>query len=327
MPPVLPAGRVLSSRHTQETSSRGEHRVRIVSIGEIIWDVIGQSEYLGGAPLNFAAHARKLGHEVSLIGAVGDDERGRRALESLARWGISTDFVQVIPGKRTGTAEVELSPDGKPMFRINRPAAYDFVDLSPDAVARVVELQPNWIYFGTLYHTSKQALERTLRLLGEIPSAKRFYDVNLRDGNWNLGTVETLASLANVIKLSDAEAEFLDASLDSDSIQGSVEHFCHRWSEQYSCKTICITFGERGCGIYKNGIYTEVPGSKVEVVDTVGAGDAFSAAFVHGLEQGWDSRRCGEFSNVLAALVASRPGAIQDWELDEVRPLLKAGPR
>ena len=104
--------------------------MRIVSVGEILWDVIGETEYLGGAPLNFAAHARQLGHEVFLVSGVGDDERGRRALDGLRQRGISTEFVQVLPGKNTGTAEVELDADGKPMFRIVRPAAYDFVELT-----------------------------------------------------------------------------------------------------------------------------------------------------------------------------------------------------
>ena len=104
--------------------------MRIVSVGEILWDVIGDREYLGGAPLNFAAHARQLGHEVFLLSAVGDDDRGRRALEGLRERGISTEFVQVLRGKDTGIAEVELDTDGKPMFRIVRPAAYDFVELT-----------------------------------------------------------------------------------------------------------------------------------------------------------------------------------------------------
>jgi len=181
---------------------------------------------------------------------------------------------------------------------------------------------PRWIYFGTLYHTSKRVLDSTLKLLKETPAAKRFYDVNLRDGNWNLTTVEQLASHANVIKLSDSEAECLDASLNTDGNQGSVEHFCRRWSDQYHCKTICVTFGERGCGIYKDGSYTEIPGCKVEVVDTVGAGDAFAAAFLHCLDQGWDVGRCGTFANAVAALVASRPGAIPDWSVEEVQSML-----
>ena len=303
----------------------GGSGLRIVSIGEILWDVIGPAEYLGGAPLNFAAHARRLGHEVWMVSGVGDDERGRRAFASLQERGISPEFVQLQRGKPTGTAEVEVSPDGKPMFRIVRPAAYDFVSLTPALIRQLADLQPHWIYFGTLYHNSQRALDSTLQLLKEVPSARTFYDVNLRDGNWNLATVEQLAAQATVIKLSDSEAEFLDASLNADGSEGSVEHFCHRWSDQYNCRTICVTLGERGCAIYKDREYTEVAGCKIEVADTVGAGDAFAAAFLHGLEQGWDARRCGAFANAVAALVASRPGAIPEWSVEEVRALL--GPR
>jgi fructokinase len=135
--------------------------------------------------------------------------------------------------------------------------------------------------------------------------------------------VEQLAAHANVIKLSEGEAEFLDASLESDGIAGSFKHFCSRWSDQYRCKTVCVTFGERGCCIYKDDNYVEVPGCKIDVADTVGAGDAFSAAFLHGIEQGWEARRCGAFANAVAALVASRPGAIPEWSIDEVWPMLE----
>jgi fructokinase len=300
----------------------GDRSVRIISIGEILWDVIGQSEYLGGAPLNFAAHARNLGHEVFLISGVGDDARGQRALVAMQELGLSAEFVQVVPSKPTGTAGVELDRDGKPMFQIARPAAYDSVRLTLPVMQRIAELQPHWIYFGTLYHITNQALASTLRLLDEVPSARKFFDVNLRDGNWNLSTVEQLAAHADVIKLSDSEAEFLDGSLASDELQGSVEHFCQRWSDQYSCKTICVTLGERGCCIYRDGSYTEVPGCKVEVADTVGAGDAFAAAFLHGIDQGWDAQRCGMFANAVGALVASKPGAIPQWDVDEVWKML-----
>src|SRR3974390_810760 len=90
--------------------------LRIVSVGEILWDVIGQNEYLGGAPLNFAAHSQKLGHEVYPLSAVGADDRGMRAIEILKRRGMSTEFIQVLPHKPTGTAEVELDMEGKPSF-------------------------------------------------------------------------------------------------------------------------------------------------------------------------------------------------------------------
>jgi fructokinase len=296
--------------------------MRIVSVGEILWDVIGDREYLGGAPLNFAAHARQLGHEVFLLSAVGEDDRGRRALEGLRERGISTELVQVFRGKNTGTAEVELDAEGKPIFRIARPAAYDFVDLTTAQLKRVAELLPQWIYFGTLYHMSGQALASTLKLLEATPSARRFYDVNLRDGNWSLAVVEQLSAHANVVKLSDSEAESLDGSLNAGGQGASVEDFCRRWSDQYSCETMCVTFGERGCAVFQHGAYCEVPGFKVQVADTVGAGDAFAAAFLHGIEQGWDARLTGRFANAVGALVASRSGATPEWKMDECRPML-----
>ncbi len=117
----------IAGRHDRIAGATEAGGLRIVTVGEILWDVIGEHEYLGGAPLNFAAHAQKLGHEAFLVSAVGDDDRGRRTLDRLRQWGLSTEFVQVLQGKDTGTAQVELDRDGKPTFRIVRPAAYDFV--------------------------------------------------------------------------------------------------------------------------------------------------------------------------------------------------------
>lgn len=294
----------------------------IVAVGEILWDVIGEQEYLGGAPLNFAAHAQRLGHNAFLVSAVGDDDRGRRTLDCLRRWDISTEFVQVLHGKETGTAQVELDSDGKPTFRIVRPAAYDFVTLAHDQLLSIAKLQPDWIYFGTLYHMSAQALDSTLKLLQAAPSARHFYDVNLREGNWSLAVVEQLFSHADVIKLSDSEAEFLDGLLNADSEEGSVEYLCRRWVDRYGCKTVCVTLGERGCAIFNQSVYCEIPGHRVQVADSVGAGDAFAAALLHGLERRWDTRRLGRFANAVGALVASRPGATPEWNINECWPML-----
>ena len=302
--------------------------MRIVSVGEILWDVIGENEYLGGAPLNFAAHAQKLGHEVYPLSAVGADARGRKALGLLKDRGMSTEFLQVLPDKPTGTAQVELDMEGKPTFRIVRPVAYDFVDLTDQELKRFAELQPDWIYLGTLYHMSTHSLGSTKKLLKAAPKARRFYDVNLREGHWSLATIEQLSALATVIKLSDSEAESLDASVDASEGPGhSIEDFCRRWCGRFDCKTICVTFGERGCAILKDGQYSQAPGYHVTVADTVGAGDAFSAAFVHALSQGWDAEHIASCANAVGALVASRSGAIPDWSIAEAHTLMKAQAR
>ncbi len=302
--------------------------MRIVSVGEILWDVIGENEYLGGAPLNFAAHAQKLGHEVYPLSGVGADKRGHKAIDLLKQRAMSTEFIQILHGKPTGTAEVELDMEGKPTFRIVRPVAYDFVDLTDDELKRIAALRPDWIYFGTLYHMSSQALDSTRKLLKAVPNAKRFYDVNLRPGHWSLATIEQLSSLATVVKLSDTEAESLDASVDASEGPGNaIESFCRRWCDRFKCKTMCVTFGERGCAILKDGKYSQAHGYHVAVADTVGAGDAFSAAFVHGLSLGWNSEDIARCANAVGAVVASRSGAIPDWTIAEAHALMKAQAR
>ena len=302
--------------------------MRIVSVGEILWDVIGDNEYLGGAPLNFAAHAQKLGHEVFPLSGVGADKRGRKAIELLQARGMSTEFIQVLDDKPTGTAEVELDMEGKPTFRIVRPVAYDFVDLTDDELKRIAALRPDWIYLGTLYHMSAHSMASTRRLLKAVPHAHRFYDVNLRPGHWSLAAIEQLSSLATVVKLSDTEAESLDATVDASEGPGhSIENFCRRWCARFKCKTMCVTFGERGCAILKDGEFTQTPGYQVTVADTVGAGDAFSAAFVHGLSLKWDSDHIARCANAVGAVVASRSGAIPDWSIAEAHELMAAQAR
>lgn len=297
--------------------------MRILSVGEILWDVIGPTEHLGGAPLNFAAHAQTLGHEVFPVSAVGDDERGHRALELIRRRGISTEFIRVLPDQPTGTAQVELDLDGKPTFRIVRPVAYDFVELSTADIQALTRLDPQWIYVGTLFHTSSAALGSTLRLLEHLPSAQRFYDINLRDENWNLTAVEQLSSHSTVVKLNDWEAQCLDATFDMEGEHESIASFARRWADRFAVEIMCVTSGERGCSILKSGQLTQVPGFRVDIIDTVGAGDAFAAGFVHGLSQGWNIEQIGRFANAVGAVVASKPGAIPEWSIDEVQEKLR----
>lgn len=296
--------------------------MRILSVGEILWDVFGQTERLGGAPLNFAAHAQKLGHEVYPLSAVGHDERGHRAMEMLRQRGICTDFVCVLPDKPTGTAEVELDLDGKPTFVIVRPAAYDFVHFNEADLAKLSRLNPEWISYGTLFHMSAKALASTINLLEVLPSSQRFYDVNLRQNNWSLSAVEQLSSGATVVKLNDTEAECLDASFDADAGIDAVEGFCRRWIDRFHCQIVCVTFGERGCAILENGEFTKVPGFRIEVADTVGAGDAFSAAFMHGMSQEWKTQEIGRFANAVGAVVASKRGAMPEWSVEEARSIM-----
>jgi fructokinase len=268
----------------------------VLSLGEILWDVFPDREDLGGAAFNLAFHAGQLGHEVLFVSAVGEDWRGSRALQRATKLGISTEFIQTNPTAPTGVVTVTLDAARQPSFVLERPAAYDRVRLSDRQIAALAAADPAWICFGTLFFVPPANLA-TLRLLLEAcPRARRFYDVNLRPGNWSKALVEELMPLADVVKMNESERETVGPS------HAPVE---------------CVTRADQGCVI--NGV--PVPGFRVKVADAVGAGDAFSAALMHGISAGWPPVEAAEFANRVGAAVARRPGATPFWTRGELKAL------
>ena len=297
--------------------------MHILAIGEILWDVFQGAEILGGAPLNFSVAIQRLGNPVALLSAVGQDARGTRALDSMAALGLSTEFVQTPPNRATGTAVVTTDAQGNASYFIQRPAAFDQVELSEARLAALTALHPSWLYFGTLAQTDPSNEATLQRILERIPTLRCFYDMNLRDGHWNLPLVQRLSSLAAILKLNDHEAEILFA-LTHPGEPFSLEGFCRSWSQTYGIETICVTLGGAGCAIFRNDTLLRFEGFTVQVADTVGAGDAFAAAFLHGYGLAWPAPEIATFANALGALVASRPGATPSWTVDECRALIAA---
>ena len=289
----------------------------IVSIGEILWDLIGEEEHLGGAPFNFAVHAARLGHELLFVSGVGADARGRRTIERAGHLGIETSHIKTVPGFPTGVATVEIDAAGAPDFHVLRPAAYDRVELDAAEMAAISRRQPDWIYFGTLHQVSKPARQLTDRLIDTNPGARRFYDVNLRPDGHTPDLVEALAGQATVAKLNEQEAITMARWFDLPGCP--TEHFCGRAASRFRWKAVAITRGAEGCVVLVDDDCHEAPGIPVEVADTVGAGDAFAAAFLHGLDAGWHVRRIAAFANQVGAFVASRPGATPIGTLDSIQ--------
>ena len=299
--------------------------VRVLSIGELLWDVIGEQDYLGGAPFNISVSLQRLGNEVALVSAVGDDQRGKAALDSIQESGLNIDFIQEIPGSHTGVALATTDSSGNATFVIDRPAAFDVVDLDLSMLNRLRNFRPDWIYFGTLAYTHHPRSEAVLqRTITALKHARCFYDVNLREGHWHLDLVRRLSRLASILKLNEREAEILFGCC-RNSEAFSLESFCRYWCSEFGVELICITLGSRGCAIWSDGMLREFGGFPVRVVDTIGAGDAFSAGFLHGLQQGWTVERGAFFANSLGAIVASRPGANPSWDIKECLGLIKNG--
>jgi len=270
--------------------------MRIVAIGEVLWDVFEGSEKLGGAPFNFSVHASRLGHHVTFVSAVGDDSRGRRALACARELGLDTAFIRTVRGAPTGAVSVRVDPTGQPDFTIHRPAAYDAVSLDAADLGRLAAIQPDWLYYGTLHQAEAAARAQTRQLAEALPGARRFYDINLRRHSY---TPELVAEL----------------------LAASLCDFTRSWLRQSAWTAVAVTRGALGCAIRIGTDYAEPPGYAVKVADTVGAGDAFAAGLLHGLSERWNAHRTGDFANRVGAVVASRPGGVPAWTMEDCRRL------
>ena len=297
--------------------------MKILSIGEVLWDVFDDGEYLGGAPLNFSAASQRLGSTAALLSAVGSDERGARTLKAIRDLGLTTEFVQQVTQKPTGTALVSTDRDGTAVFTIDRPAAFDCVLIDTLLLEQVVCFAPDWLYFGTLAQTNPQTEMLLMRLIKGLPKTRGYYDVNLRTGHWDLGLVKKLSSVAKVIKLNHTEAELLYERTTGKSGY-SLENFCRYWSSTFDISTICVTLGRQGCAVFSEDALRFFNGFTVDVVDTVGSGDAFAAAFLYGLNAGWPIEENAAFANALGAIVAAHPGATPDWNVAECHALIRS---
>lgn len=290
--------------------------MQVLGIGEVLWDVFPDRELLGGAALNFCVNTLRLGDSAALITAVGDDARGHAILDAMRSFGLSTDFVEVASDLPTGVATVTSTASGE-RFEIPRPVAFDRAATSPQVLEAAASRRPDWLYFGTLLQVEPHIEETTRTLMRTVPGVRGFYDMNLRPGNWTPPLIDRLCRLATVLKLNESEAETLAPLASLTPADFSLRAFCDQWFARYELEAICITRGAAGCFIYRNGELCEAPGCAVSVEDTVGAGDAFAAAFLHGYHRDWPMPRIARFANALGSIVASRPGAIPTWSLDE----------
>jgi fructokinase len=196
-----------------------------------LWDVFEDSTRLGGAPLNFAEHASRLGHEALVISALGNDELGTSARAEIDALGLGTRFIQATSLFPTGTASVQCGPNGQTAFQIQPPAAYDAVELGERQIQWLYGWVPEWLYYGTLFSTTAQARNTLRRLICAVPGATRFYDVNLRPRSYSAELVVELLGLASVVKLNEMEMEAVAKIADLPFL--GMAEFCSAGARRY----------------------------------------------------------------------------------------------
>lgn len=286
-----------------------DDKLKVVAFGEILWDVIGEQYHLGGAPLNFAAHAVQCGADASIISCVGDDEWGRKAIQEIEAKNVSISQIQSSKEKPTGTVQVSLF-QGQPEYDIVEDVAYDFI--SAQSIDGGELENASAFYLGTLAQRSEPS-RSTLKHLFENYNFKTvFYDVNLRKGTYSKEIIENSLQSTTLLKVNEVEVEVLGFLLYKKHMDFEIfSKLIHSIYPQI--EVIIMTAGSEGCYVFNQGQMIHVPSQPVIVADAVGAGDAFSAAFLTTFLRTHNVQRSAEVANKVGGFVASSSGAIPGY--------------
>jgi len=278
---------------------------KVIGIGEVLWDLMPAGRQLGGAPANFACHARSLGADAFVITRVGKDDFGHEILRRFHELGIADGVVQIDDHKPTGTVAVLLQQDGVPQFNIRNDVAWDY--LAPTSAAQKAVSAADAVCFGSLAQRHPITRASIQQLMAAAPvTALRIFDINLRQQFYSREIIEQSLRLTTVLKLNDTELPVLAAMFELGS---RPQPQIQRLADLFELQLVALTRGPQSSLLYQNGRWSEQVSEPVQVVDTVGAGDAFTAALTMGLLNKLDLDEVHAFAARVARFVCSRAGA------------------
>ena len=291
-------------------------KLAIISLGEVLWDLFSDGERFGGAPANFACHAALQGADVAMLSAVGDDERGREAVRILSGYRIDVSLIQVIPDAPTGTVGVQLDENGKPTFQIHQDSAWDGLRWNDEIASRIRSADA--VYFGTLGQRSEVS-RQTIRRAMETAAAAgipRVVDINLRPPFFDANLIRDSVQLATILKLSDDELGEVCSACGVDE-RVHDEAMLRGLLEFGDLDMVVMTRGAEGAELVTKECVIDRKGIPANLVDTVGAGDSFTAAFLIGELRGEPHHDCLRKACEVAAAACSHSGAVPTHAIEK----------
>jgi len=279
----------------------------IVGLGEILWDIFPQEKYLGGAPANFAYHISALGHKGIIASRIGKDRLGKEIIDTIATLGLTRKYIQIDPNHRTGTVDVRVDSNGHPKYTITENVAWDFFEF--DEKWRILAEKADAVCFGSLAQRSSESRTTIIEFLRHtVKETVWIFDINLRQNFYSPEIITQSLKISSILKLNDEELPILIDLLGYQKKE-SEEELCRVLIEKYRLDLVCLTKGENGSLLINERETVKHPGRKVTVIDTVGAGDAFTAALAIQYLKGMSLKRISEAANKLGSWVASQVGA------------------
>ena len=278
----------------------------IVGIGEVLWDCLPEGRKLGGAPANFAYHVGQFGWQSSVVSAVGNDALGDEILQIFKEAKLANDIARV--NQPTGTVQVTLSADGIPSYEICENVAWDNIPWTDELAALAVRTKA--VCYGSLAQRSPVSHATIKQFIAAMDDdTERICDINLRQHFYNLQIVEESLRCATILKLNDDEISVVSKLLGL--FDGSMEEQCRQILMLYpKLRIVILTCGSIGSYVFTANETSYIPTPKVEVADTVGAGDSFTATFVAQILAGKTIREAHDKAVSVSAYVCTQNGAM-----------------
>ncbi len=276
----------------------------VAGIGELLWDILPTGKQVGGAPCNFAFHAMHAGCESIVISAVGNDKQGEELLTALETLKINCEYVQhnSFP---TGTVTVTLNEKGQPKYVIHENVAWDNVVFNAQIISKLKDLDA--VCFGSLGQRNSVSASTIQQLLKTVkPECLKVFDINLRQHFYSSRIILQSLEFADILKLNDEELPVLAAYF---GIAGDLKNQLRQIITRFNLKYVVYTLGEKGSIILGENEYSFLESPKIEVADTVGAGDSFTAVIVAGLLKGISLHKIHDMATRTAAYVCTQKGA------------------
>ena len=288
----------------------------VIGLGEALFDCLPTGRKLGGAPANFAYHVSQFGFDSCAISAIGNDELGQEIIDTFDKVGLHYCLPKVdFP---TGTVQVTLNEQGIPQYEIKLGVAWDNIPLTPELTNLAQHAQA--VCFGSLAQRSEVSRATIQHFLESTPKdTLKVFDINLRQRWYNREVIETSLQHCNILKINDEELDIVAPMLLSvttdpaDLIAADKEkavRVCRALIELYELKMLILTCGTNGSYVITKDKCSFIDTPKVEVADTVGAGDSFTATFIAKILAGASIEQAHEMAVKVSAYVCTQSGAM-----------------
>ena len=279
---------------------------KIIGLGEILWDMLPTGKQLGGAPANFAYHVCRLGGNGWAVSAISDDELGREIKNTLSTKKLNTILEEV--NEPTGTVQVTLNAAGVPTYDITEGVAWDHIPFT-ERIGNLAK-ETSAVCFGTLAQRSPESRATIHKFIENMPvGSLKVYDINLRQKYYDENIISDSLRLADILKINDEELEIVSRML---CLSGTSEERCRAISREFNLKFVILTMGGDGSKvILEDRVHLSTPG-KINIVDTVGAGDSFTAAFMLSYLRGESIENAHTLATEVSSYVCTKAGAMPE---------------